>query len=56
MKIFFLKLEYYFFVESTKIESVIFPYKTALLEVNVKTNRMGNTEWTCHKDRKFGSN
>ena len=27
-------------VESTKIENASFPYKTALSEANVKTNRM----------------
>ena len=37
----FQKLEYRFLVESTKIESTIFPYKTALSEANVKINRIG---------------
>ena len=37
----FQKLEYGFLVESTKIESTIFPYKTALSEANVKINRIG---------------
>ena len=36
----FKKLEYPFFVESTKIENTTFPYKTALSEANFKTNRM----------------
>ena len=40
------KLEYHFPVESTKFENATFPYKTALSEANVKTNRMGCTEWT----------
>ena len=34
------KLEYLFLVESTKIENASFPYKTAISEANVKTNRM----------------
>ena len=34
------KLEYRFFVESTKIDNITFPYKTALSEVIVKTNRV----------------
>ena len=36
---FFKKLEYGFLVESTKIENALFPYKTAIPEANVKTNR-----------------
>ena len=32
------KLEYFFLVESTKIENATLPYKTALPETNVKTN------------------
>ena len=36
-KIFFKKLEGLFLVESTKIENVSFPYKTAIPEANVKT-------------------
>ena len=34
------KLEYSFLVESTKIENASFPYKTAMSEANVKTNRI----------------
>ena len=50
----FLKqLEYCFLVESTKIESASFPYKTAMSEVNVKKNRIKSTKWTC---RNFASN
>ena len=41
-KAFFKKLEYYFLVESTKIENTPFPFKTALSEANVKTNSMAN--------------
>ena len=39
-KTFFEKLENRFSVESTKIENTSFPYKSALSEANVKTNRM----------------
>ena len=51
MKTFFKKLEYRFLVESTKIENASFPYKTAISETNVKTNRMVTTRWTYHKER-----
>ena len=37
-------MEYCFLVESTKIENTTFPYKSALSEANVKTNRMGSTK------------
>ena len=40
----FRKLEYRFLVDSTKIENATFPYKAALPEGNVKTNRMGSTK------------
>ena len=40
----FTKLEYHFLVESTKIENAVFPYKAAVSEANVKTNRMGSTK------------
>ena len=43
-------------VETTKIESTSFPFKTALSEVNVKTNRMATTKWTYHKEWSFASN
>ena len=55
-KTFFKKLEYCFLVESTKIEKETFPYKTALLEANVKTNRIGSTRWTYNNERSFASN
>ena len=45
-----------FLVQSAKIETGIFPYKTALSEANVKINRMGSTKWTFHKERSFASN
>ena len=43
MNTFFKKLEYCFLVESTRIEN-IFPYKTAIPEANVKTNKMVTTK------------
>ena len=55
-KTFFKKLEYLFLVETTKIENTSFPFKTALSEANVKTNRMATTKWTYHKERSFASN
>ena len=51
MQTLFKKLEYRFLVESTKIDNITFPYKTALSEANVKTNRIGSTKWTYHKER-----
>ena len=55
-EIFFKKLEYRFLVESTKIEKASFPYKTAVSEANVKTNRMVSTKWTYQKERSFAGN
>ena len=55
-KTFFKKLEYRFLVETTKIENTSFPFKTALSEANVKTNRMTTTKWTYHKEWSFASN
>ena len=52
----FKKLEYGFLVESTKIENTTFPYKIALSEDNVKTNRTASTKWNYHKKRSFASN
>ena len=54
-KTFFKKLEYGFFVESTKIENASFSFRTAMSEANVKTNRMVSTKWTYHKERSFAS-
>ena len=51
-KTFSKKLVYHFLVESTKIENVSHPYKTA----NGKTNRMLSTKWNYHKERSFASN
>ena len=39
-KSFFKKLDFHFLVESTKIENVTFPYKTALSEANVNPNKV----------------
>ena len=55
MQTLFKKLDYRFLVESTKIDNITFPYKTALSEVNVKTNRMRSTKWTYQKES-FASN
>ena len=52
----FQKLEYCFLVESTKTENALFPYKTALPEAHVKTNRMVSAKWTYHNARCFPSN
>ena len=54
-RIFFKKLKHFLVVESTAIESVAFPYKAALSEANVKTNRIGSTKWTYHKEYRFTS-
>ena len=56
MQTLFIKLEYCFLVESTKIDNITFPYKTALSEANFKTNRMGSTQLTYQKERSFASN
>ena len=56
MKTFFKKLEHLLLVERTKIEKASFPYKTFILEANVKTNRVVSTEWTYRKKRRFASN
>ena len=55
-EIFFKKLEYRFLVESTKIEKASFPYKTAVSEANVKTNRVATIKWAYHRERSFASN
>ena len=52
----FQKTGVLFLVESTKIENALFPYKTAISEANVKTNRMVSTKWIYHKERSFASN
>ena len=37
-------MEYRFLVETTKIENASLPFKTGLLEANVKTNKMAATK------------
>ena len=49
-------MEYCFLVESTKIKSASFPYKTSISEANVKANRIMNTNWTYHKEWSFTNN
>ena len=56
MQTLFKKLEHRFLVESTKIDNITFLYKTALQKANVKTNRMGHTKLTNHKEQSFASN
>ena len=56
MKVFFKKLQYRFLVESTMIENASFPYKTAMPEANVKTNRTRSRKWSYHKEPNFASN
>ena len=55
-KTFFKKLEYHILVETTRIENATFLYKTVLSESNVKTNGMGDTTKTYHKEGSFASN
>ena len=56
MKSFLKKLEYHFLVERTKIEKSSFPYKTAISEANVKTNRVVTTKWAYHREGSLASN
>ena len=35
---------------------MLFSYKTAMSEVNVKTSRMGSKKWIYHEERNFASN
>ena len=51
-KAFLEKLGHCFLVESTTVESAKFPHK----KVIVKTNRMGSTKWTYHKERRCATN
>ena len=51
-KAFLEKLGHCFLVESTTVESAKFPQK----KVIVKTNRMGSTKWTYHKERRCATN
>ena len=43
-------MEYRFLVEATKIGNASLPFKTALSEANVKTNKIATTKWTYHKE------
>ena len=54
-KTFLKKLEYWFLIQSTKNEIVIFLHKTALSKAKVKTNRRGNTKWAYHKEWTFAT-
>ena len=56
MKIFKKKLEYRLLVERIKIEKASLPYKTDILEANVKANKMVTTKWAYHRERSFASN
>ena len=38
------------------LKNALFPYKTALSKANFKTNRVGSTKWTYHKEQSFASN
>ena len=51
-KAFLEKLGHCFLVESNTVESAKFPQK----KVIVKTNRMGSTKWTYHKERRCATN
>ena len=49
-------MEYRFLVVATKTENASFPFKIALSETNVKTNRMATIKWAYHKEWSFASN
>ena len=49
-------MEYRILAERTKIEKASFPYKTAISEANVKTNRIASAKWTYHKERSYANN
>ena len=51
----FQKTEVPFLFESTQIENASFAYKTAISEVNAKTNKMVSTNLTYQKERSFTS-
>ena len=40
-----------FLIEITKVENASFSHKTAMLEANVKANRVMNTNCSNHKER-----
>ena len=52
----FQKAGLYFLTRNTKIQNASSPYKIAISEANVKTNRMEGTKWTYHKKWRFASN
>ena len=52
-KTLFKKLKYWCLIERIKIENASFPYKTAISEVNVKTNRMVSTKWIYQEGTEF---
>ena len=54
-KILLQKTRVPFLFETTQIENTLFPFKTALSETNIKTNRMMTTKWTYHTARSFDS-
>ena len=49
-------MKHSFLVGSTRIEKTTFPHKTTLSEGTVKTNRIGSTKLTYHKERFSASN
>ena len=44
------KTRVFFLVEGTKIENASLPYKTAISEANVKTNKMMSKKLTYYKE------
>ena len=54
-KTLFKKLEGRFLVETIEIENTSFPFRTALPEANVKTNRVATTNSIYHKEWNFAS-
>ena len=55
-EIFSKKLGYSFLVESTKIENVTFPNKSALSEASIKSTKLGKAKWSYPKEWSFASN
>ena len=45
----------FFYLKVVRLKT-LFPYKAALSETNVKTNRMRSAKWTYHRERNFASN
>ena len=46
-------MKYRFLIENIKTENATFLYKTVLSKTNVKTNEMGSTKLTFHKEQSF---